>query len=194
MLVLWILLGLVAGGVLLLAIPLEATFALRFDAGAQRAEARVIWLFGLITVPLRKSERDSRTKARKPAAKKRRGTSGTALAMARQKGMIRRVVRLPGEVLACLHVLDLSLDGRLGLDDPADTGMLWGMVGPLLMALDALPVGRVRIHPDFTGTVVEINGRGHLRLVPIELIWVVLRFACAPVTLRAYWRARRTAS
>lgn len=106
------------------------------------------------------------------------------------EGFIGSVLTLVRRLLAAIHIRHLTVRARLGLDDPADTGRLWAVMGPV-SALLALPkAARIDIEPDFADQVLMFTGDGHIRVVPLELLILVLVFLLSPKTLRAYWAMR----
>lgn len=76
---------------------------------------------------------------------------------------------------------------RLGLGDPADTGRLWAMVGPLSALVQNLRNAEVRIEPEFADPVFEFESHGRVLLIPIQFIFVIIAFALSPPSIRA-WR------
>jgi hypothetical protein len=115
------------------------------------------------------------------------------LAALRIEGFGWRLLRLARDLLRRVYVRDLSLRVRVGLDDPADTGRLWGVVGPLAAALPRPAAARVAVAPEFAREALEIDGRGSVRIVPLRLLLVLLVFALSPVTLRALHAMRAAA-
>jgi hypothetical protein len=112
------------------------------------------------------------------------------LALVQVEGFGSRLLRLARDLFRRIRIQELSLRIRLGLDDPADTGRLWAVVGPLA----ALPgLRRVAIEPEFAAEIFELDGRGRIRIVPLRLLSVLLRFALSPVTLHALYATRAAA-
>ena len=72
------------------------------------------------------------------------------------------------------------------MDDPADTGRLWGVVGPLAALLATSRAMQVSIQPDFAAEVFEYQGRGYISVIPLQVLALLLAFALSPVTLRAF--------
>jgi hypothetical protein len=105
--------------------------------------------------------------------------------------LLRALPGLIGRTLRGVEVVSLRLRGRFGLADPAETGMLWGRLCPLLWASPALR-GAVALEPDFDGARLEGEGVLVLRLWPLWLIWPALRFALgeAGAGLRSSLRGR----
>lgn len=181
----WFLLGLIAGLLALLAIPMDVVFSLRRREGERTGSCRIDWLFG--AVRLRVLPRSRSCDVAREAGKRDRGYGGAgrALAMLQNAGFAQCFLRMIRNLLRRIRIRDLALEIRLGLDDPADTGRLWGAVGPLAALLAPLPAARVSIEPDFGGEAFEIEGRGHVRVIPIQLLAVIARFLLAPATRRA---------
>jgi hypothetical protein len=82
------------------------------------------------------------------------------------------------DTIAGVHLDRLEAQGRFGLADPAETGMLWGQLCPLLWA-PPWRGGRVSltIMPDFDRPGFSGEGQLALHLVPLRLAWPALRFA-----------------
>ncbi len=193
MLVVWILLALLAGLLALLAVPLELAFSVRREGVRREGRGSLRWLFGLVRVRLGGPGERVRAGPGRPASRRpRRGGGGARrmLALVQVEGFGSRLLRLARDLFRRIRIQELSLRVRLGLDDPADTGRLWAVVGPLA----ALPgLRRVAIEPEFAAETFELDGRGRIRIVPLRLLSVLLRFALSPVTLRAVYAARAAA-
>ncbi|MDH5527524.1 MAG: DUF2953 domain-containing protein [Nitrospirota bacterium] len=183
----------IAGGLLaLLAVPVDvAVAAHRRD----RLETRLTvgWLWGVVSLraPGPGPNRPPRPKRKKkPRLRKPSGTR-RALAMARSADFPRRVLRLGRDLLHRIHIRRLDLDLRLGLADPADTGRLWGLIGPAA-ALLALPsTARIAITPEFSEPLLHMDAHAQVRIVPAVLLGVLARFMLSPTTLRALLAAAR---
>jgi len=187
--------------VLLLCIPVEITF--RVDAHRRiEFSARVRWLFGLISRKIGEKEK-------KPAEEKvTRETEGVPVAKTKRKmilrvlrtrGMVRQSIRLLRDTMARLRLLDIGIDVNVGLDDPADTGLLFGLLAPAVLLLGLGYERQVRVHPVFaSGTVFEGYSYVDLRLWPIHVVLPLMRFSlsksaiCAlRVLLVSKWRKEK---
>jgi hypothetical protein len=78
--------------------------------------------------------------------------------------------RLVGQLLRCLHVRELDAKLSVGLDDPAETGMLYALLWPVLIPLNHPALSRVQLEPNFGGRMLQFTGLGNVRLVPLELL------------------------
>jgi hypothetical protein len=189
-LVIWILIALLAGLLIVLAIPVELAFSVQRREGKQRVRGTFGWLFGLVRLPLGKTKARAESRPVHRKAKKskpRRGGASRVWTVVRNEGFGWRVLRLVRDLLRRVHIFDLSLKVRLGLDDPADTGRLWAVVGPVAALLTLPPVARFAIEPEFNTETLEVDGKGHIRIIPIQLLFVILVFLLSPITLRAMY-------
>jgi len=176
----------------LLAVPVDVAFSAR---RRERLNTRlsVRWLWGRVPLPVpeggggspRRKRRNRHPKPGTPS-RARRG-----LAMVRSEDFPRRVLRLFGDLARRVRVRRLELDLRLGLDDPADTGRLWGLIGPASAMLALPPPARIAITPEFAGSVLHLDAHGSVRIVPAALVAVMLAFLLSPITLRAMFAALR---
>lgn len=192
---------------LLLAVPVHIPFRAQ---GIEPIEVRlrVLWLFGLVRIPVRRPRRaEPGKKQRREAApspapasptakprarpRERRRSAQGALTALRDAALRRRVWRLVRDLLRAIRLQRAHLHARLGLGDPADTGRLWALLGPLqAMALRDHGTD-LRIEPDFSDAVLQFDSAGRVRLIPLQILALALAFLLSPVTLRALWRWRR---
>jgi hypothetical protein len=189
-LVFWILFALVASLLILLAIPVDVAFSVQRHEGRQEGRGTFGWLFGLVRLRLGKPKVRVQARSDRTKIKRRHRKVGGArriMAMLLIEGFGWRLLRLGRDLLRRIQIRELSLEVRLGLDDPADTGRLWAVVGPLAAILVLPPVVRVAIEPEFTTETVEVDGNGHIRIIPIQLLLVFLVFLLSPTTLRALY-------
>ena len=93
--------------------------------------------------------------------------------------ILRAVPDLASGVLRVLRIEHLWLEGRFGLEDPADTGTAWGMVAPVLYAMQGAAPGRVSValSPDFDGAHLDAAAEARLIVRPARLIAPAAAFA-----------------
>ena len=180
-----------------LAVPLEVAFRVERVAPLDGGIA-VRWLFGLVRIGVPLGGRGERGGPERPPvvperARPRRRVRPRGIVAALRDGRFRgRVRRLAGQLLRALHLDGLVLHARVGLGDPADTGRLWAVVGPLGAWAQGLPGADVRIEPEFLEPVLELAARGRIRVIPLRVLAVAVAFALSPASLRA-WRTMRSA-
>lgn len=181
---------------LLLAVPLVVVF--RFEGlEALSGQVAVRWLFGLVRlrvrVPGSRQTRDPQSARDRGKTRQKPGKGGRRLnitGVLRQAAFRRRVYRLLKDFFGAVHLHRLRLHMRLGLGDPADTGRLWALVGPLNAAAQNLRGAEVWIEPEFTDPVLEYQTEGRLLLIPLQVLALAIGFALSPASIRA-WRTLR---
>ena len=190
-----ILLGLL---IILLAVPLELAFDIE-RVGQINGQVSIRWLFGLvrfrIEIPVNVKPKKTKLQARSASGKtpekckKRRGSSKviTVLKRATFRG---RLIKFIKDLLRATHAHELMLRFRIGLGDPADTGQLWALLGPIAAMAQNIRSGVVRIEPEFIEQVFEFQGKGRFRLIPLEFIVLAIAFVLSPPSLHA-WRTLR---
>jgi hypothetical protein len=188
-----ILLGLL---LLLLVTPIDLAFNIN---RTQQFHGRinVHWLFGLLRFHI-DIPGESRKKKPKPAPKptsvkktgKQRTGSSQILAILKQSAFRKRLFQFAKDLLHATHSHELALFLRIGLGDPADTGRLWGILGPLGPMLTSIHSLHISIEPEFLEEVFEFRSQGKFRLIPLEFIILAVAFLLSPPSRRA-WRILR---
>lgn len=115
-----------------------------------------------------KPEKEARSaNARKSRKRKRRWAGrGPRAALA--------VPDLMAGLLRCIRVRSLSLDAEFGLGDPADTGLVYGLLTPLIYGCPRR--GAVSIRPVFDRSVLKAALDARISVTPITLALPFLRF------------------
>lgn len=127
----------------------------------------------------------------RPAAEGKRAPAERLVRVLRTRGFVRTVLRFMRDMARCVRFVSLHVAGRFGLDNPFDTGRLWGTFCAFTGFLHGVERVRLRIEPDFDEAVFELDGRGEIRIIPATLFLPFIRFVLAPATLRAAWSASR---
>ncbi|MBA7668114.1 hypothetical protein ES703_76218 [subsurface metagenome] len=174
--------------VFVLCVPLDIVFRLDAD-GRPRFRMRLVWLFGLvskeITKAKKKPEEERRVAEGKRKPRKRKIKARTILKILRTRGLLRQLKRLLKDVLRRLKIRDLTADITVGLGDPADTGLLFAVIGPATFFLGSSQVHEIRVRPSFKDEAIfEGYLSGAVRLLPIQLVIPSLRFVFSLATIR----------
>ena len=184
---------------ILLAVPI--TVAFRVDRIKEiTGQVRFHWLYGLVRFrigipgaakdkPHRKQKPMKKTGKRRPVRNAR-----SVFALLRQSAFRRRSIRFVNDILRTTHASDLYLRVRIGLGDPADTGRLWALLGPVAGIAANLRSAEVCIEPEFIDPVLEVESHGEFRLIPLQFIALATAFLVSPGTLRAWHTLRRSAA
>ena len=191
--------------VFLLATPVTISFSI-VRREAFSARVTIGWLFGLLRFTPSLARSDNRARRRRRPAAAPPGPEGSAAEAPRKapgapakrfrrllksKGFVRGVLRFLRDVTRCVHFVSLRVAGRIGLDDPCDTGRLWGSICAVTGFLHGAKRVRFLVEPEFSEAVFELDGRGEIRIVPVTLLLPTVRFVLSPATLRAAWAASR---
>ena len=132
------------------------------------------WLFGLIRFRIDipgTAKIVSRHPKRPPGKninRKRGGTIRDIFALLQQSAFRRRSLRFINGLLHATRAQDLYLHLRIGLGDPADTGRLWGFLGPVAGMAADLSRAEVCFEPVFIAPALEVEGHGEFRLIPLQ--------------------------
>jgi hypothetical protein len=185
--------GLVILIVLVLWIPLEIALQADFE-GKPRFRLRLLWLFGLVS-------RDITGKKKKAAEKKAAVTGGkkrwwadarTAYRVLRTRGLLRHIKEFIKGVFRCFWFREIAADFTIGLGNPADTGLMFAVIGPATAFLGSSRFHRIRIEPYFgDNAVFRGHSHGTARLRPIRLVPPFVKLAFSLPAMRAIWTLTR---
>jgi len=170
---------------LLLCVPLDLVLRTNMD-GRPKFSMRLVWLFGLISHELRPGAKRPE-KATEHKQKPKDWTLGirVTLEVLRTKGFLRQVGSFLKRILRHIKVRELVANFKVGLDNPADTGLLFAFAAPVNLLLSYFSPYPIRIEPSFTGeAIIEGHLYGTLRLQPIQLAAPLIGFAFSLPTLR----------
>ena len=121
---------------------------------------------------------ESKRKTRRSRDSFRKGTN--VLAAIQLKPFRQRIVRFIGDLWRAIHKKNVSLRVRVGLGDPADTGQLWAIVGPIAGLLATVQGAAIAIVPEFSDSTFELNTAGSIRVIPLQLILVTIALLLSP--------------
>ena len=152
---------------------------------------RLFWLFGLLKKDIKAKKK---TPEKKPAKKKGKQKSGegrkrlwAAYKILRIKGMPRRLVGLVKAILHFFRIKELRVNFRVGLDNPADTAFVVGIFNFIPLFWRPSFPHEINVRPDYEGDVTLAEGYAYVRVrvLPIQIIAVVLRFLFSWITIKA---------
>lgn len=184
--------------ILLLAIPVNLVYALRRETNWS-GRVIVYWMFGKVRFHMRPGRQRKPSKPRRRRHRLRRASRmgkqvvrrrRRIFAALRTPGFIRRIIKLTRDLLRALKPRRLRVEFIIGLDDPADTGRLWGLLAPLRLLFGTRSIGKssgvsVEITPDFIGPRFTGYSCASVQFVPLQLIGLFVGFAFSPPLLRA---------
>ena len=173
--------------IVLLAIPLTLDFNLGSRAPAEN-KFEVVWAFGLIRVkiPNGKGEQKADRKSAEIESSSQSGNAGKfPRKLISDRTARQRLVRCVRQLWASIEKQDIVIRIRAGLDDPADTGQLWAILGPISAALKSLRRFTINLEPDFMGKCFEFHGRGVIKFSPLRILSISLGLLLSPVIWKA---------
>lgn len=171
---------------LVLCIPLDVMLHADVD-GKPRLRLRFSWFFGLVRWEISggKKKTEETGRAAKDKKRLRWRDASVIFRILRTKGVLRRLQRLLKDVFSCLQFQKLVADFTIGLGDPADTGLLFAIIGPATALFGSSHRYQVRLEPSFSDdAALQGSATVTIRLQPIRLVPPLPKFALSPVTLR----------
>ena len=200
--ILSIIAGLLLLSLLILAIPVTVTFSV------QRRETftnqfTIGWLFGRLRYAPQRVDRAKgknrvahqekktvkKTVPTEPETAPARRPLDLAKAILKTRGFVKRTIRLLQTLIGAIRLRTLQMKGRIGLNDPYDTGRLWGLFSALTGIIHMKQQVQIQFEPDFDHPAFEIDGHGIIRIIPLQMIAITTLFLLSPPTIRAAWTA-----
>lgn len=187
MLALYIVAAIVLFIFLVIAIPVDLALDVG-GAGVAKPRVRIGWLFGLLGKDLGRTSKKPKEPAPKKKKTKKKRSAAQFLSVLAAKGVASGLVKLARRIFGAIRVRHLDARLRIGLDDPAATGMLYSALWPVLVPLTYDRAAKVRLELSFEGPVLDLAAHGRIRVFPIQMVWSVLLFALSPAGLRGMKR------
>jgi hypothetical protein len=103
------------------------------------------------------------------------------------RGLGTSIARLFRRLARAVRVRQLTADLWVGLEDPADTGRLFGMAAPFVLLINRIPRCGVMIVPDFETLGLHGQAEAALTLSPARAVSGLLLFLGSPAILRMAW-------
>ena len=180
--------------VVLLAIPLRLTFQASWQHSFD-GYIELQWAFGLVrtqlSFPASKSTFPKVEKPVRKSSRSERSSGRNIISVFRQKTFRRRVARFISDLWNAVHKRDIRLQIRVGLGDPADTGQLWAIVGPVAGMLSSVKGASIAIEPEFQNSVFELDSSGNIRIIPLNIVSLVLGMVLSPAVWKGIKQMRK---
>jgi len=176
----------------LLFVPVHFTVSARTGTGVR---FRVRWLFGLVRMTGAAPRREPGRRRPRTTAREHLGRGRSIRDVMAIEGLLSRIGSLVRELIQSIGFRRGRVAVRAGVGDPAGTGELCGLVGPLLAWRPWSPALQVTFEPDFADAVFLAEAEGSGRVVPIRLVRAIGRFALSrpgmQLTKVLVWNANR---
>lgn len=125
----------------------------------------------------KKSAKAERKDWKKPPKRRERSRTKGGAVLGRA---IRDLPHVVGQMIRTVHVEALNVRGEFGLNDPAETGQLYGQLTPLIYGS-----GRtISIQPNFHSECLHCVANIRFRVIPIAFLWPLSGFLCSMVRRR----------
>ena len=179
----------------LLAIPVTLTFKVSWRQAFQ-GDIRLLWLFGLVRIQLPSSQSKISPAEGNDLAHKishsehLSGKKTNYFKVVWLKAFRRRIIRFISDFWHAVQKRNVILRIRIGLGDPADTGLLWTAVGPVAGVLANVQEASIEFEPEFFDTVFELQSSGNIRLIPLQLIYLMAGLMLSPPVWQAILKSR----
>ena len=173
--------------ILILLVPVD--MVLHIDVhGRPKFHLRYSWLFGLINKEVRGGKKRSVGKGKvvegkRKVREKTRGI-GSVFKILRSRDLVKKIKNLLKDIFSSIKVRDLVVDLRIGLDNPAETGLLFAFIGPAVLFLHPRFPHRIMVEPSFGETVFEGYSYGKVIMQPIRLVVPFLKFFLSLAVIR----------
>ena len=182
--------------VALLAIPVTLNFRIAWP-GEGDNEAEIVWGFGLLRCRVPVNATAAVDRAGTETASDFSGLSGLQVGDLRslsRSGALRRIRRFVADLWRALDKRDVELSARVGLGDPADTGRLWAVLGPMAGLLASCKGVSASLAPDFLERVFAVHGAGSIRVIPLQIIYLFAALLLSPSIWQGMLQMRRAAA
>jgi hypothetical protein len=168
----------------LLAIPVTLTYQVSWRR-AFEGSMTLQWLFGIVRIQLpsieaKTSNLETEEITQKKSKKKPAGKKSNPVAAIRQRSFRQRVYKFIRDFWHATHKQNLILRIRIGLGDPAGTGQLWAIVGPVSGMLATIQEASIEIEPEFIEPVFELDSSGNIRIIPLQMLYLTIGLLLSP--------------
>ena len=169
----------------LLAIPVSLTFHVSWKQDLQN-DITLKWAFGLVRVRIA-PDQSGETSLESEKVQQKIARAGSAprkernvIAVIRQKRFRRRIIRFVTDLWHAIYKENVNLHVRIGLGDPADTGQLWAILGPIAGLLASVREASICLEPEFSDTTFELDSSGSIRIIPLHIIGLAVALLLSP--------------
>jgi len=173
---------------LLLIIPVELVFNYK-NYETPGKKINLSWFFGIVTFEIYPKKPSSKEKKEvKSRTEKKKGMGFAKIK--KILGNIKFTIKTYNTIRKLLQSVKPDLKRlyiKIGLEDPADTGLLWGLMGPLSGVMYGFTNKDLVIEPDFLDPAFNVETQGRLTIIPLEILFIALGYIFSPIVLKTYW-------
>ena len=133
--------------------------------GKPRFSMRIVWLFGMVSREVRREKKKPEEAKGAVEDKRKLRERGEDVSLVfeilRTKGLLSQIIRLLRDVLSHLKFREFGANLRVGLDNPADTGLLFALIAPANLLPSSFSPREIRVQPSFGDEAVHLQMEGH---------------------------------
>ncbi len=170
--------------ILVLAIPVSLSFKTCWKQ-TMEGHVKLQWAYGLVSIRHNLlATKPKSAKLKKPKRNTRRVESSSGrnfMAALRQPPFRRRLIKFVSDLWHTLEKSDVRVSLRIGLDDPAATGQLWAVIGPITGMLFGYREVSLVVEPVFHESCFEVDSSGSIRVIPLKIVSIMLAMIVSPV-------------
>ena len=181
--IIWLLVAL-ASLIAILSVPFDIICNIEVY-GKPKFRISLKWLFGLLKKDIRAKKKPTKKKKKQKLGEGRKWL-WAAFRVIRIKDMLKELRRLVKGILNSLKIRELRVNLKVGLDDPADTAFLVGIINSSRLFWKPSFPHEIDIRADYEGQVF-LEGYTHLtvRVLPIQIVVSLLRFLFSWSSIKA---------
>jgi hypothetical protein len=159
----------------ILSVPLEIQSLIEVDE-KPKLKVRLKWLFGLLKKDIGKKKKSAEKKTKQKVGGGRKWF-WAAFRVIRTKGMLNQLRHLAKRIIHSFKIKELRVNFKVGLDDPADTSFILGIINLVRLFWKPSFHHEINIQPDYEG-LVFLEGYADLtvRVIPIRIAVSLARF------------------
>ncbi|MDD5312254.1 MAG: hypothetical protein PHO26_04380 [Dehalococcoidia bacterium] len=174
--------------IFLLFLPLEILILARIS-GNTDVRIRITYFFQLLNWEFQLTgKKKNKPQARKGLEKKRSSWISRLYNLLQVEGLWNSIWTLITRLKKGVRIEDISADAKFSLGDDYYTGMMTGLILPLVLILGQSVKGEINLQPIFEeDLMLEGQLYSDILIRPIKVLIPCVMFACSP----SFWRAGR---
>ena len=142
------------------------------------------WLFIHLRRELTRTHTKARSERERPHRQRFAIPLRTFAEVGKVPGLWAAVRRLVVRLASSMRVLEVAGRMRLGTGDPADTGRLWALVGPVVLWCNHWSPFDVGVEPDFSNACLTGTLGGTVRVYPARFVYGIGSTVFSVTTIR----------
>jgi len=171
--------------IVLLMIPVALSFKIYWKSEFE-GNIELSWFFGIINAsfhPLKSTNHPAKYEQRKNKSRYPQRSmykNNKFLYIIGQTRFRQRLTLFMVDLWHAINKRDMNLNIRIGTGDPAETGQLWAIFGPVAGILSTVKDASIEIEPEFFDTTFELQSRGNIQFTPLKISCIIIGILLSP--------------